>query len=145
MDMKEIADLKENFITQEVYSVYAACMFEPTWEKFCRKADGFLRDPEVSVFGYRENDVPVGVIVVRKCGTVAEICGIAVNQADRGRGIGGRLIRYVMEYLSPDVLTAETDDDAVEFYRKCGLRTEAFTETYDGGECRRYRCVLRKG
>ena len=145
MDMKEIADLKEGFVSRKVYSIYAACMFDPTWEKFCGKADGFLRDPEVSVFGYRENDVPVGVIVVRKCGNVAEICGIAVNKADRGRGIGGHLIRYVMEYLSPDVLTAETDDDAVEFYRKCGFRTEAFTAAYDGGTCRRYRCILRKG
>ncbi len=144
-DMGEIINLKETFVTEEGYAVYAACMFEPTWEKFRERADKLTKDSDVRMFGYAKNDTVIGVIVVRKIGDGAEICGIAVNEAERGQGIGGKLVRYILEELHFDVLYAETDDDAVGFYRNVGFVTEEFMKTYDSGVYRRYRCTLRKG
>ena len=140
-----IEDIRENFAAEEVYAIYAACMFEPTWEKFRERAEALRKDPAVRMFGYTENGAVLGVIVIREKEGGAEVCGIAVDETRRGHGIGGELVRYVMDELQPDVLYAETDDDAVGFYRNCGFATEGFIETYDSGPCRRYRCELRKG
>lgn len=142
--MKNIVDLKNNFIMADVYRVYSACMFEPTWEKFRERAENLSADPNVRVFGCFEDDALLGVIAVRKMSDYAEICGIAVEEKRRGCGIGGKLVRYVMDMLKPDVLSAETDDDAVEFYRKAGFLIEEFAKVYDSGVYRRYRCTLRR-
>lgn len=141
---EEYIELRENFITTDIYRIYSACMFEPTWEKFRERAGNFSDAPNVRMFGYLENAVLLGVIVVRKITDGAEICGIAVDEERRGYGIGRKLVRYVMDMLRPDSLFAETDDDAVGFYRKCGFVTEEFTKSYDSGVYRRYRCILRK-
>lgn len=33
--MNGIIDLRNRFVSQQVYDIYSTCMYMPTWEKFC--------------------------------------------------------------------------------------------------------------
>ena len=39
---------------------------------------------------------------------------------------------------------AQTDDDSIGFYRKCGFTEEKLVKEYSDGEVVRYNCVLCK-
>jgi ribosomal protein S18 acetylase RimI-like enzyme len=53
-------------------------------------------------------------------------------------GIGKKLIEYSFYHLKPSILVAETDDDAVEFYRRCGFIINSLGEKYP--DIVRYEC-----
>lgn len=74
---------------------------------------------------FPDND-PVAVIAYRLIDDCAEILDIAVESEHRGKGIGSRLIEQVVKTHSPRKILAETDDDAVGFYRKLGFVTTPF-------------------
>jgi ribosomal protein S18 acetylase RimI-like enzyme len=50
---------------------------------------------------------------------------IAVDEACRQRGIGRAMIEHAREAHGPRSLTAETDQDAVGFYERCGFSSQA--------------------
>jgi len=142
--MAVIRNIKDKFNTPEMFAVYSECMYMATWEKFTLEAVEYINSETTSIFGYYLNDQISGIIViVQPAGRMPVIRGIAVGSAHRKQGIGKRLIQYACNELDIPVLTAETDDDAVSFYRHCGFETEAFMRTFDTGEYKRYKCVLK--
>ena len=52
------------------------------------------------------------------------------------------MIAQLLEKYNPDKLIAETDQEAVEFYRNTGFVVYSLGELYPGVE--RFRCVLEK-
>jgi len=66
------------------------------------------------------------------------ISSIAVAPGWRNRGLAATLIDALVERLHAERVVAETDDDAVGFYRSCGFTVED-TEPKFGR--RRYWCV----
>lgn len=68
------------------------------------------------------------------------IRNIGVIPARRGCGLGLRLIEWVIGYASGSLL-AETDEDAVGFYRACGFEIQALGDRYGSG-ISRYACCL---
>lgn len=66
---------------------------------------------------------------------------IAVDDACRGQGVGRSLIREIRE-VHPGPLLAETDDDAVEFYRRLDFRISRRAPDPCWPETQRYTCVL---
>jgi ribosomal protein S18 acetylase RimI-like enzyme len=118
---------------------------ESAWDKSKdatdRKVAEFRSREDMDIYGWIENDEFLAVCGVEIHSNWVEILNIAVNPNDRKRGIGNSLIISLQQrYKMP--IKAETDDDAVGFYRKCGFETEAFIKTYPNGECKRYKCVL---
>lgn len=71
-------------------------------------------------------------------GGVWILTAIGVAVSHRGRGLGRRLLREVERTIDDDWIEAETDDDAVGFYRSCGFAVESLGEKYPGVE--RFRC-----
>lgn len=61
---------------------------------------------------------------------------IAVSSEHRGKGIGSRMIEFLSEEFT--LITAETDKDAVDFYRKYGFSITSLGEKYPGVE--RFLC-----
>ncbi len=59
------------------------------------------------------------------------------------RGVGSKLIDFVCEKHQPQLLIAETDYDAVGFYRKYGFAVTTLGEKYPG--CVRYLCKKERG
>ena len=128
-----------------LYDVYKDCMFLPSEEKFARKVDGFLADDAIELFACLEDGEPKGMMVVSFAQAAqTEIVGIAVAQAARHRGIGSYMIAQLMEERRLPSVYAETDDDAVVFYRKNGFEVVKVAEEYDGETVVRYRCRLQK-
>ena len=141
--MLQILDIRNQFLSKEVYEIYAPCMYQPTWEKFHQKTEKFLQNNQIILLGAVENSTVVGVIVLEtQENNNTEIVGIAVDPAHRQRGIGRNMVLFALK--SPEVqrLYAETDDEAVTFYRRCGFSVEAHVERFPDGEVTRYRCVL---
>ena len=123
------------------YEVYKTCMYRPTMEKYEKKIDAYLQEEAVGVFTCTQGSTVLGMIVGRLDGkTGMEILGIAVNTAVRKRGIGAYMIERLVNAYALCTVTAETDDDAVGFYRKCGFCITEYTEDYDGKPVTRYHC-----
>lgn len=124
-----------------LYEIYRHCMFLPTREKFDKKIALFLRDDSVKILVCRSHGKAVGVIVLSFAAPGSmEIAGIAVDPAARGQGVGSHMIRQAVRRYRPRHVCAETDDDAVGFYRKNGFRAAAFSEMRGGEAAVRYRC-----
>ena len=143
--MIRIADISGRFLSKEVYKIYAPCMYQPTWEKFCTKAEKYLQNGHAVLLGAVENSAVLGVMVLEtKDSGEAEIVGIAVSPRRRRLGIGRQMVQYAMELPGIRRLYAETDDDAAAFYRSCGFHINSHVETFPDGEAVRYQCILEK-
>ena len=111
--------------------------------------DGSAKGIEREVEKYRSSDT------LRFCGwveggTILGICGfevhsdkleihlIAVDQALHKQGTGRAMIAALQTKYRL-LIEAETDDDALGFYRRCGFETTRFTHPQWGI---RYTCVL---
>ena len=129
----------------KTYAIYKDCMFLPTEEKFSRKVDSFLNDASVKIFACLKDDEVKGITVLSFTEEhKAEILGIAVHPAARKNGIGTFMIDELLHSFGLASVYAETDDDAVGFYRKNHFQVIAFTETYDGEAVTRYHCERKR-
>jgi ribosomal protein S18 acetylase RimI-like enzyme len=120
-------------------------MSESAWDKSKdatdKKAEEIRGREELDLYGWIEDGERLAVCAVEIHSDWVEILNIAVDSNYRGRGIGSSMIRALQQKFKMTI-EAETDDDAVGFYQKCGFETEAFTKIYPNGECKRYKCVL---
>lgn len=82
------------------------------------------------------------MMVLKLSEAAAEIIGIAVSEKLRRRGIGKQLILSAMELEVIGRIEAQTDDDSIGFYRKCGFAEERTVVDYPDGSVIRYNCVL---
>lgn len=127
-----------------VQAVWAHSLYEPTPEKQRGQADAALRDPAVHAYGWRREGRIVGVLMLRAQGEGCfEILSIATDPACRGQGVGARMIAGAVRRLTCARLTAETDGEAVGFYRRCGFAIQSLGERYPG--VTRYQCTLHAG
>ena len=127
------------------YAVYADCMYLPTKEKYQQKMQAYLQNPAVKLYGCFCENALCGLLVLNLFPQgQAELVGIAVARECRRQGIGRWMLRQVTETCALQAVFAETDDDAVEFYRKNGFSVEKHIETYDGKPVARYQCTLHR-
>ena len=93
--MCRFVDLRDKFLTKEIYTIYAPCMYQPTWEKFCKKAKHYVENKNIFIMGAITENTIAGVIVLEKQsdGHLFEILGIAVDAALRQQGIGRKMVR----------------------------------------------------
>lgn len=86
-------------------------------------------------------DMIKGTIILKSiAGSEYEILGIATDEAYRKKGVASKLISFSAKALRCSIIKAETDDDAVGFYRKCGFQIDSLGEKYPGKV--RYLCTL---
>lgn len=86
------------------------------------------------------NDLALGIVGFKRQGVSGEILHIAVDERKRNCGIGRRMIDELLLLENLTQLTAETDRDAVEFYRRYGFEIQSLGEKYPGVE--RFYCRL---
>ena len=136
-----IKNIKDILCSEEIYNIYSACMFEPTFDKFKLKTEQMQKDSSVSVYGYFSNEKIIGVISTQETDKTVEIIGIAVDTKKRHSGIGTKLIDYVKDKSSKPII-AETDSDAVMFYKKYGFDIEEKIVSKSNIYYSRYVCTL---
>jgi len=84
------------------------------------------------------------MMVMKFSEAAAEIIGIAVSEKLRCRGLGKQLILSAMELEGIGRIEAQTDDDSIGFYRRCGFSEEKSIIDYPDGSVVRYNCILNK-
>ena len=131
-------------LSEDAYMLYAPCMCQPAYDDFKIQMEGFLNDPSVRIFVCENQGEKAGMMVLKYTNAGAEIIEIAVPEKLRRRGIGRYIIQFVLQSDSLERLEAQTDDDSVGFYRKCGFAVERIVVDYPDGSVVRYNCVLNK-
>jgi len=97
-------------------------------------------DHDLCLLGASFDDVLVGLIALKLTSEVrAVIRYLVVDRQHRGDGIGRWMIESVWKRHSLSCLEAETDDDAVGFYKRCGFLVHPLGKVDRG--ILRYRCV----
>ena len=145
MELKLI-ELTDKDSICKTYGIYKYCMFMPTQEKFNKKIDSFLGDNSIKIFACYQHDEIKGVISISFTEqNKVEILGIAVDISTRSKGIGSYMINKLVNDYGLTYVLVITDDDAVEFYGKCGFNITKFTKTHNDGETvTHYKCELTK-
>ena len=139
-----LCENRDWLLSEEAFSIYASCMYHPTYEEYKAQMEDCLRDSSVKVFVCESQGKKTGMMVLRISDSVAEIIGIAVSEKKRRQGTGRRMIQYVMKSEGLERIDAQTDDDSIGFYRKCGFTEERIVVDYPDGSVVRYNCVLSK-
>lgn len=132
---------KDWLFSEEAFNIYAPCMYQPTFEKYCTKMEQYFDDPSLKIYVCEDSKQKIGMMIIDKSEDVAEIAGIAISTRYRGQGAGRLMIEQVMESESIMSLKAQTDEDAIEFYRKCGFKDEKEIVEYPDGSVVRYNCL----
>ncbi len=70
----------------------------------------------------------------------ARICHIAVDEKYRNHRIALQMIKEIVRKYELTYIEAETDREAVGFYKKCNFKIESLGEKYPGIE--RFYCYL---
>lgn len=140
LKLKELTVFTEIF---HAYLVYMDCMYLPSEKKFQDKVYAWLNNSNVRIFAgfYEEKIVGLMVVSLEKYPS-AELIGISVDRNYRKCGIGSWMIGQLKNACNISMVHAETDDDAVEFYRKNRFKITAFNRTFDNTSVLRYRCCL---
>ena len=125
---------KSWLLSEEAFSIYSQCMYHATYEDFKAQMDIYLSNPSIKVFVYENRDIKAAMMVLDTSGNTAEIIGIAVSDKFQHKGTGKQLIQSVMESENLESIKAQTDDDSIGFYRKCGFVEEKVVITYPDGE-----------
>jgi len=130
-------DIKDKLDDPNVRQILALSAFDNSPEGMSIKAAEFRRHDAWQLYGWIEGGEILGVCGFEVHPDWVEILNIAVAETARKRGIGGAMVT-ALQTKHEMAVEAETDDDAVEFYRKLGFETTA-TQKYG---VRRWLCVL---
>lgn len=134
-----VTDLLGHLDTPPLYDLLALTIGNPTPERLEQVCTRYRTDPSYLLLGYQRNGVIVGCIGLELTFPgYAIIRALAVAPSARGQGIGSHLLRQSIGAFSLTHLIAETDRDAVEFYRKSGFTISSLGEKYPGVE--RFLC-----
>lgn len=136
-----IIDIKSSICENRIYELLAPSVFNPTEERLLNRAKKYQEDEETNVYVYKEDNEYKGIVVFEIFDSTATILDIAVNPEHQGKGIGSKLIDFIFNSFNVNNITAETDDDAIGFYKKYGFTVADTKVEFD---TKRYTCVKNK-
>lgn len=138
--MGPIVEVKSILKNRKLLSVLAESVYNPTEERLISRADKYIINQKTAVYAYRVNNIYKGIIVIDVSNiNVIEILDIAVAASSQKSGVGSSLINHCISKFHPNEIIAETDDDAVEFYKKFGFQILSLGDKYGAG-IMRYQC-----
>ena len=127
--------------TEQVKQLLSYAVGAATDEKLNNILETVYKQGDSKLYIFIDSDgSALGIIGVKGEEGSAEILHIAVAENKRNCGIGRSMIDELLMLENLTELTAETDRDAVEFYRRCGFEIQSLGEKYPGVE--RFHCRL---
>lgn len=134
-----VVDVKANLFETELLTLLAPSVYNPTPERLKHRAEKYAADKNIYVYACKKCGIISGIIVFKIENGTAEILDIAVKPEYRKNGIGKRFIDFILNQFSVDTVIAQTDNNAVGFYKKCGFVVKSIEEV---GDIKRYFCKL---
>lgn len=123
-------------------NVWKLLSFATSEKNIKQEYKSYMELPSRKIYSFNLDGEIVGCIGIELLGQKrCEIKHIAVSPSHRNESIGSKMINFVLEKYSFDYLLAETDIDAVTFYKKCGFKITSLGEKYPGVE--RFQCVFK--
>ena len=132
-------NVKASLLQPEVLALLKPSVYDPTPERLKSRAEKYAAGKNIFVYACKKCGVYAGIVVFKTENGTAEILDIAVKPEYQNCGIGRKLVDFILSQFSVDCMIAETDDDAVEFYRKCGFAVMRGKDVHNTG---RYFCKL---
>lgn len=135
--MKEIVSIQLDAALKDLFSYAIAD------EKIEQEYNAYIFPSENrKLYGIDKDNMLVGFIGIELSSSAScEIKHIAVSPSYRKRRTASNMIDFVRQKHAFTMLSAETDKDAVGFYRRCGFEITSLGEKYSGIE--RFLCVLK--
>lgn len=135
-------DIKGSLHDKCILDIISLSQYLPTEEKLNHLADKYESDANVFTFACEVNGIACGVIILNRLSNDEfEILSIATSPSVRNKGVASKLISFAIEVLKCSTVRAETDNDAIEFYRKYGFQILSLGEKFPGTI--RYLCTLK--
>ena len=143
-DTYSMEDFSRELESPRLRAVLAPAVYHPTAERLAQICERYRVEPGWRMLGCRSGEEIAGCLglALGDAGQ-ATIRHIAVAPDRRGQGIGTALIRHAVATFALTHLSAETDRDAVEFYRTCGFVIRSLGELYPATE--RFLCIYTAG
>ena len=135
-----IHNVKSQLLNEQIYTLLAPSVYNPTTEKLQKRAQKYFDCNSTNAYAFLQDGEYVGIVAFDVKENIATINDIAVRTDFRGRGIGSNLVRFIFEQFKVNIIIAETDDDAVMFYKKFGFE---ISETESEFDSKRYICVFK--
>jgi len=132
-------NIKNKMDNPIVRKIIAYATFDGSLEGVAKTVEEYLLNSKLYFYAWAENDSILGICGYAIHDDKIEIHLIAVDENSRRRGVGSSMVTALQEEYNKDI-EAETDDDAVEFYRKRGFTTCKFIHETRG---KRHTCVLK--
>lgn len=117
----EIINVKSILHNKNIFTLLAPSVYNPTPERLLKRAEKYQVNDKTHIYAYSQNGENLGIVVFEIADRTATILDIAVNTEQQGKGIGSRLIDFIFNRFDVNKAIAETDDDAVDFYKKYGF------------------------
>lgn len=133
----KIFDVKAEMLKPDIYLLLSPSVYKPTQECLIERAKKYQGNDQVRVYAYSQDGIYKGIVVFEMKNKIAEILDIAVKPEYQGKGIGSGLIDYIFSQFVVYKITAETDCDAIGFYKKCGFTV---TDTKLHHDTKRHIC-----
>ena len=135
-----IVDITRRVGTPSVRDLLAHVVYPPSPEKLDRVARMY-QETDARLIGFERDSSLIGGVGFERDGLdQIVIRHIAVAPGACLRGVGRQMVAWLAALDGVGRLTAETDRDAVEFYRRCDFEITSLGELYPGTE--RFRCDL---
>lgn len=103
-----------------------------------RTVHEYKTDSRKSLLGYAADEELIGLVGYTERNGIVEINHLAVKLQYRGLGYGRGILLELIDRIRPNRIIAETDDEAVDFYRNVGFTVSSLGEAYPGVE--RFKC-----
>ncbi len=139
-NVSSICDIKEIITEPNILKLLAPSVYNPTEERLLNRAKKYQEDENANIYTYKEQDRYKGIVIFKIIYNSATILDIAIKPEHRGQGIGSKLIDFIFNHFNAQNITAETDDDAIGFYKKYGFTVADTKVEFD---TKRYVCVCK--
>lgn len=134
-----LLDIKPRLDEAEIQDLVELSIF-PDPDNLERTITQYRTSDDVRIMGYESEGQIVGFVGFSiDSNERMTLRHIAVLPEARGAGFGRGMILELLHLFSPVAIEAETDEEAVHFYRSIGFRVESLGEKYPGTE--RFRCT----
>ena len=125
---------------EDIKWLLAMAVGQSTPERLRQLVDEFYAAEGRSIFVAVQESKIIGVIgMVHSDRSHGIIAHLTVHPDTRRQGVGCQLINNTVTALELKDIEAETDQDAIDFYRACGFETQEIESQYPG--VRRFRCA----
>ena len=140
-NVSSICDIKEIMTEPDILKLLAPSVYNHTEERLLNRAKKYQEDENANIYAYKVDGKYKGIVIFKIANNSATILDIAVKPDYQGQGIGSKLIDFIFNSFNVNNITAETDGDAIGFYKKYGFTVADTKVEFD---TKRYTCVKNK-